>query len=286
VRRQQLSIPYHEPSGVRTSLPLLLVPHQSALRAFTLVELLTTISIIAILACVSLPALTNAKARVRSTQCSSNQKQFALALLLYGGDYQDSVLPNKDGANVARGETWVQGWLGVSGKDCTNTALLKQSLVGPYTRDTAIWRCPSSPAYVLEGNLRMPRVRTVSLNIFIGAPVPAGGAPAPVYARLSDFIRPGPAKTFTFMDERADTINDGSFALQWDFSPQHPDNWALRDKPTGAHQGRAIIAFADGHIEPRRWIDRRTLAAPRDDAVMAGNRDILWLQERATWRQP
>jgi hypothetical protein len=37
-------------------------------------------------------------------------------------------------------------------------------------------------------------------------------------------------------------------------------------------------------VELARWRDDRTVHPPRDDAVMANNPDIRWLQERATWR--
>ena len=32
-----------------------------------------------------------------------------------------------------------------------------------------------------------------------------------VYARTTDLIKPGPAMTMVFLDERADTINDGEW---------------------------------------------------------------------------
>ncbi len=32
-------------------------------------------------------------------------------------------------------------------------------------------------------------------------------------------------------------------------------------------------------------LDARTLAPPRDDAPVPGNRDLLWLQTHATWRE-
>jgi len=59
-------------------------------------------------------------------------KQFSLAFQLYTGDHNERILPNKGGQNVPLGETWVQGWLGVPGPDCTNTAFLKNSLIGSY----------------------------------------------------------------------------------------------------------------------------------------------------------
>jgi prepilin-type processing-associated H-X9-DG protein len=247
-----------------------------------LIELLTVIAIIGLLAGLVLEAVSTAQARAHRIACLSNLKQFGVALQLYANDHDDRLPPNADGREEALGAKWVEGWLGLPGPDCTNTLYLQRSLLGPYVSDPKVWRCPSAEPVTVAG-ITQPRVRTVSLNCFLGSPVKSPAART--YLRLGDVTQPSPAETMTFVEERVETINDGSFALQWDFDRREPGRWVLRDKPGVLHRDGANLAFADGHVEPHRWQDRRTIKPPRDDAPTPGNLDVLWMQQHATWRE-
>lgn len=252
--------------------------------AFTLIELLVVIGVIAILAGLLLPALSAAKARAQRTACLSNLKQFGIAFQLYGGDHNDAVLPNKDGPDIPLGEAWVEGWLGFPGPDCTNTLYLQRSLVGPYLAgEVKLWRCPASTRNPTVGSITLPRVRTLSLNCFMGGPFTAPGVT--VYRKLSEITRPSPSEALTFIDERIETINDGAFGMQYDFDENRPEGWVLRDKPAVVHRHGANLVFADGHVDTHRWQDVRTLSPPRNDAFLPGNVDILWLQQHGTWHE-
>jgi len=62
--------------------------------AFTLIELLVVIAIIAILAAILFPVFAQAKMSAKKSQSISNNKQVALAILMYAGDVDDMFIPH------------------------------------------------------------------------------------------------------------------------------------------------------------------------------------------------
>jgi prepilin-type N-terminal cleavage/methylation domain-containing protein/prepilin-type processing-associated H-X9-DG protein len=111
-----------------------------AQRAFTLIELLVVIAIIAILAAILFPVFAQAREKARQTSCLNNCKQLGIALMMYAGDYDDTLPPAKIGASppfrhncAGTGEgypLWPAFW---------------QDVVIPYAKNRDILRCPSRP---------------------------------------------------------------------------------------------------------------------------------------------
>jgi prepilin-type N-terminal cleavage/methylation domain-containing protein len=107
---------------------------------FTLIELLVVIAIIAILAAILFPVFAQARDKARQTTCLSNIKQLSLGVLMYAQDYDEQLLYRPTQAHcqwryicaTAKEPRWWLNWWDV---------------VLPYTKNNAIYNCPSAQPY-------------------------------------------------------------------------------------------------------------------------------------------
>lgn len=99
--------------------------------AFTLVEILVVIAIIAILAAILFPVFGRARENARRASCQSNLKQIGLGLLQYSQDYDENLV-----------RAWQSSIPGNGPSDAT--ARYKwMDAVFPYVKSEAIFNCPS-----------------------------------------------------------------------------------------------------------------------------------------------
>jgi len=121
---------------------------------FTLIELLVVIAIIAILAAILFPVFAKAREKARQASCLSNNKQIALALLMYVQDY-DEMLPARA--------------YGLYPHDFASGATMSWvSIVYPYVKNAQLFMCPSYTArytaYTWQGATRISIPGNIGYN--------------------------------------------------------------------------------------------------------------------------
>lgn len=202
-------------------------------RAFTLIELLIVVAIIALLIAVLLPSLNRARQQARSTVCLSNLKGIGTAVYLYAGDHKDRL----PGVGLGHGGsgTDVQGsWF---------TTLLK-----PYA-DPMIGRCPSDESDHFEIPVDPNNPDTIRRVSYASNYYTAGmiGQRRPI-DRLSAFPRP---TTTIYLCE---LVEQGAYASA---DHVHPEQWfsnpsvlAAQQVAIKRHGKTANYLMMDGHAQP------------------------------------
>lgn len=278
--------------------------------AFTRADVLVLVGMLGLLGTLLFAGVGMSRSRADTAVCLASLGELTRAWWMYAQD-QSEQLPYNTGVQETAAElqgltfrNWVNNVMswGASASlfDASNTNVdwALRGGIGPYLDGRVqAYQCPAdrylSPAQRHAGWTQ--RLRSRSMNCFLGrwSPVSANDSTAQgrntfqaeyrQYLRLTDLSQP--ARTFVFLDEHPDSINDGYF-----MNTVTASNWG--DIPASYHEGAGAFGFADGHAQMHLWRSSKATRYPVGyrypntrafDA--AGRTDFTWYLEHASFER-
>jgi len=233
--------------------------------------------------------------------------------IIYKGKYTSR-------SGITPPQNWISGWMDPSGaspnsyaamvigmngeSDNTNQDLLIDpgyASLGDYTKNPLLFICPACEVRVDSypgGPKNNLEIRSVSMNCWVGYVCTSSGQGTTStttykqFNKITSMTGLGPADLFVFMEERGESIDDGSFATEMNQAT------TIANYPSDNHNNAATVAFADGHVEVHRWFGESTqqgwsCTSPQNPQPVAkwnfgmlssgaNPSDLDWLQSHAT----
>ena len=280
----------------------------SSCRAFTLVELIVSISIIAALVGILLPTLGSARDAARGAVCLSGQRQLVTGWMLYAQDNAERVMPlaYTDAADIGSGDG-IYWW----GSDGSTSGVIDHGagFLAPYLDASlgvrSVFECPTQPVgtYIPQGNPLIPEERrftsTYGYNGYYLSPSRTPGWSGTIgsqaWKRLSDLDRSSDLLVFadTLLPTSPSRPGRSSALLDPPLLYLGDGEWTVNEHPTTAFRhgsrgpglsGAANAATADGsaraHAAEAGWI---THPSHRVGSVGAAN-DPAYVPDWKRWR--
>ena len=123
--------------------------------AFTLVEILVVVAILALLAGLLFPVFATARGKARQVACLSNLRQLGLAFSMYAQDHDGIVPWAKDASDAFVPSMWDESpecrrtldWMPYLHPTRFRDREPSQGALGPYVRNDEVWRCTSDTGF-------------------------------------------------------------------------------------------------------------------------------------------
>ncbi len=235
-------------------------PMRRKIKAFTLVELLVVISIIALLLAVLMPALGKAREQARRIVCANNLRTIGLGATMYAQESDDWHLPAyyedtsiKLGPDESPAPLWFQNRLFVKLIDLKGR-YNKEDLEGYQEKAMTLpkdFKCPSDRRTIANEGLHIEQGKVIQgVSYAMNMSNIRGGWKKDVVFALKTFQVERPAEKIHFMDGQWFVVyaTGAEYKRVWDVHGDKMGAWEW-DSASYRHNEGANIAFYDGHVE-------------------------------------
>lgn len=222
-------------------------------RAFTLIELLAVVAIVALLMAILIPGLRAAREQARAQVCRVNLGTVSRGFLMYAQDWLDALPGGKhDYYDTDAGDRVRLDWLGVGSTKEWQRAP-QEGTVYPYVGDPRPYVCPT---HASRHEARKAEDWTLEHRSSYTAPNLLSGAPTTL---LTAVWYPDESPGWDVIPQRDTTVNRMMPLLlveedtNWYLMSSKDSAWVTVDQVSERHPGgQGGIGYVDGHAELRR----------------------------------
>ncbi|CAA6677168.1 MULTISPECIES: prepilin-type N-terminal cleavage/methylation domain-containing protein [unclassified Lentimonas] len=209
--------------------------------AFTLIELLTVLAIIGILAAILIPAVGKVRAKAQSANCMSNLRQLTAGALLYSSDHKGDMPTRQDLSEDGGPKSW---------PDTLGPYINVERIDGSFATTPSVKTCPTQYAIYQQS-------RTYGINYLLTNQQQGKSDRGP-----TNLLRMGRGDNGDtalsaipyFMDGEMNAAGNWKIFRAWSEDEGNENNFP--------HDGACNMSFLDGHVESTRsgegiWADGR-----------------------------